>query len=307
MRAGALVVDNLFRALARAGKATPMARPERHHVTIERNFAYGPLPEHRFDVYRPQRSSPPWPTVLYIHGGGFRILSKDTHWMLGLAFARQGYLVLNIDYRLAPQHPYPAAIEDSTAAFRYLVDHAAGLGADLSRLIFAGESAGANLVTSLALTTAYRRDEPHARAVFDTGITPTAVVPACGIFQVSDTARFHRRKPVPSWLRDRLTEVEDSYLRGANGHNLDLADPVVTFERGEKPHRQLPAFFLPVGTRDVLLDDTRRLAAALRKLGAPVEDRYYPGGVHAFHAMVFRREARQCWADTFQFLHKHVR
>ena len=51
--------------------------------------------------------------MLYVHGGGFRILSKDTHWIMGLAFARRGFLVFNIGYRLAPKHPFPAAIADA--------------------------------------------------------------------------------------------------------------------------------------------------------------------------------------------------
>ena len=87
---------------------------------------------------------------------------------------------------------------------------------------------------------------------------------------------------------------------------LDLADPVVALERGETPARPLPPFFLPVGTRDPLLNDTRRRGAALRALGGTAEEKYYPGELHAFHAFVMRRAARQCWADTYAFLDRHV-
>src|SRR5690606_7492163 len=142
--------------------------------------------EHRLDVYRPRDRGRALPIVFYVHGGGFRILSKDTHWLMGLAFARRGYLVFNIGYRLAPEHPFPCAVEDVADAFAWMVDHAEADGGDLSRVVYAGESAGANLVTSLALQTVFEREESFARRVFETGISPKAVVPACGLFQVSD-------------------------------------------------------------------------------------------------------------------------
>jgi acetyl esterase len=101
--------------------------------------------------------------------------------------------------------------------------------------------------------------------------------------------------------------VSDAYLGpGPHGCSLDLADPLLVYERGEKPARPLPPFFLPVGTKDPLLPDTRRLAEALRKMGAIAEDSYYPGEVHAFHAFVMRGSARKCWDDTFRFLDRFV-
>ena len=313
-KAGAFAVDNFFRVLSGAGKLHPLARPERHGVQLVRDVPYRTtsMPEHLLDVYRPMNEEvrQPLPVVLYVHGGGFRILSKDTHWIMGLGFARRGFLVFNASYRLAPKHPFPAAVEDACAAYEWVVEHAGAYGGDLSRLIIAGESAGANLVTALAVAAAYRRDEPWARRVFDTGVTPRAVLAACGIFQVSDTARFKRRKPrLPAFIADRLEEVEQAYLRNAHhlpSAALDLADPLSLFERGATPERPLPPFFLPVGTKDPLLDDTRRLATALERMGVPVEARYYPGELHAFHALVFRPNARACWSHTFAFVDQHV-
>src|SRR5205807_573152 len=100
-----------------------------------------------------------------------------------------------------------------------------------------------------------------------------------------------------------------SYLRGvkpAHPSELDLADPVVALERGAAPDRPLPPFFLPVGTADPLLDDTRRLKAALDRLGVRCDARYYAREPHAFHALVFRPNAQKCWADAFAFLDEHV-
>jgi acetyl esterase len=310
-RAGALVVDNGFRLLSAAGKLHPQARPAAHGVEVARDLAYRPTGRraHRLDVYRPAGGAGPYPAVLYVHGGGFRILSKDSHWMLALAYARAGYVVFNISYRLAPREPFPAAVDDVCAAYEWVVRHARGFGADPARLVLAGESAGANLVTALALCACWERPEPFARRVWDTGVVPRAVVAACGLYQVSDCERFARRRPLTPWLHDRLVEVEEAYLHGVRPRRpeeLDLADVVVALERGVRPDRPAPAFFLPVGTADPLLPDTRRLGEALRALGVAAEVRYYGDELHAFHALVWRRQARRCWSHTFRFLERRL-
>jgi acetyl esterase len=309
-RAGAALVDNAFRGLASAGRLHPLANPERHRVEVTRDLPYGSLgvPEHRLDVYRPVDRGEKLPIVLYVHGGGFRILSKDTHWIMALAFARKGYLVFTIDYRLAPKHPYPAAMEDCCAALAWVVENAARFGGDLDRLVFAGESAGANLVTALCLATTFPRPEPWARAVFERGVVPKVVLPACGMLQVSDPGRFSRRDAnIPAFIQDRIAEVTHAYLgvRDASDEH-ELFDPLLVLEQGSAPARPLPPFFIPVGTRDPLLDDSRRLKAALDRHGAKAEIEYYPGEVHAFHAFVWREHARRCWDHTFSFLERHL-
>lgn len=307
IRAGAVVVDGFFRALSSAGRLHPQADPARHNVEVLHDLSYTTIDcvEHRLDVYRPRHLTGPCPAVLYIHGGGFRILSKETHWLMGLAFARKGFVVFNINYRLAPQHPYPAALEDACAAYLWVIANGARYGADVSRLVVAGESAGANLAASVTLATAYRRPEPFARAVFDADVRPVAALPACGMLQVSDPQRFQRRKKLPMFVQDRLDEVSRAYLAGARTDapgGLDLADPLVVLERREPPDRPIAPFFAAVGTRDPLLDDTRRLKAAMDHLGARCEVRFYAGEVHAFHALVFRANAVRCWRDTFAFV-----
>lgn len=311
---GAFLVDGFFNGASRLGRLHPQAKPERHAVEKIPDVRYfdghGHIKEHLLDVWRPTGPVPEagLPIVFYVHGGGFRILSKDTHWIMALGFSRRGFLVFNVSYRLAPKHRFPCAVEDVCRAFTWVVENAKRYGGDTSRLVLAGESAGANLVTSLAVALSYRRDEPFARAAFDTGVAPRAVVPACGVFQVSDLQRLKRRKPkMSAFIADRLHEVESAYLGvGPFDHSLDLADPLVVFERGDEPDRLIPPFFLPVGTKDPLLPDTRRLGEALRKLGAEAEEKYYPGELHAFHALVMRPNARKCWSDTFRFLQRHV-
>jgi acetyl esterase len=331
-RLGALIFDKGLTGVSYLGRLHPRAKPERHGIEVHRNLPYlaSGHGHHLLDVYVP-RSLPddlspgrdpatytaPHPVVLYIHGGAFRILSKDTHWVMALAFARRGFLVFSINYRLAPRHPFPAALQDAAAAFQYICQHAAGYGGDLSRLVLAGESAGANLVTALSLLTLLPEagaGQPWAREVFDAGVVPRAVLPMCGILQVSDAARFARRRALPVWIQDRLHETSDAYIGGAGDHPaIALADPLCMLEQlaesgsGLRTPRRPPAYLATVGTRDPLLDDTRRLGQALCRLGIANQTRYYEDEVHAFQALVFRKRAQQAWADTYAFLDQHLR
>ncbi len=310
------VSRTFLQTLAGVGRLHPNARPARHRVEVETNVRYRPGtgPDHVLDIYRPIGRPGPLPVVFYVHGGAFQILSKDTHWMMGLAFARHGYLVVNISYRLAPAHRFPAAIDDTCVAWLWLLRELDRLGGDRNRIVVAGESAGGNLITALTLATVQRRAEPYAQAVFDAGVVPRAALPFCAVLEVSRPERFARRRPVPPWVDAVLRGLESSYLGDAPPADRDLADPLVAIERaaaiaGDGPafDRPLPPFFAPVGTADVLLDDTRRLEKALTRLGVPCEARYYPDEIHAFHALVWRPQARVCWRDALAFLDRRLR
>ena len=306
-RAGSLVVDGFFNGLSRLGRLHPKARPTRHGVAVEPNVAYKPggNPAHLLDIWRPVGApvGQALPTLFYVHGGGFRILSKDTHWVMALHFARRGWQVVSINYRLAPQYPFPAAIEDTCDAYVWLVQHAAELGVDLGHLVLAGESAGANLVTSLAVALTFPRPEPFAQRAFATGVLPRAVLPACGILQVTDVDRVARRKPqMTQFTADRLHEVADGYLGKAPHGDVTLADPLLLLESDTPTSRPLPPMFAGVGTWDPLLDDTRRLGHALDRRGVVHEVRYYPKQLHAFHAFVTLPQARAYWDHQFAFL-----
>jgi acetyl esterase len=174
----------------------------------------------------------------------------------------------------------------------------------------AGESAGGNLACGIALAACYRRREPWAAAVFEAGVAPRAVIAACAMLQVSDPARHGRKRPLSPWVQDRFDEVAEEYLghalEAAGPGALDFADPLLVFERGDAPDRPLPPFFAPVGTADLLLHDTRRLRAALHRMGVVCDARYYEGEVHAFQAFIWRKNAQRCWRDMFRFLRDHV-
>lgn len=322
-RTRSAAAEAFFETLSGVAALHPAAAPERHGIAVERDVFYGEDRKwHLLDVYRPVHRPGPWPVVFYVHGGAFHLLSKDTHWLMGLVFARFGYLVVNISYRLAPRHPYPAAIEDTCAAYRWLAAQIGALGGDPARVAVAGESAGGNLVTALTLAACQRRPEPWARAVFETGLVPRAALPFCALLEVSRPHRFAERRRLPRWIDGMIRDASSAYLRGHSlepGPETELADPLRVLElaagagaageaAGAAPRfeRPLPPFFAPVGTRDPLLDDTRRLERALGALGVPCEARYYRGGIHAFHALVWDPAARRCWRDALAFLDRYM-
>jgi acetyl esterase len=281
----------------------------KQRVRVLRNVPYLGTghPAHLLDVYRPLDvvEGELRPIVFYVHGGGFAVCSKDTHWVMAQSYARQGYVVVNVNYRLAPSHPFPRGLSDVCAAYLWLLDNAERFGGDVRRIVLAGESAGANLVSSLALISAMQRPEPWAQAVFRRAVAPRAVVAACGLFEVSNTQRFHQLAR-ESWGITRLAieHVGRSYLPGNarwDGEH-DLANPLHILERKHTLHRPLPSFFVPCGGADPIVDDSRRLAQALDAAGVHHEARYYDGEIHAFHALWWREQARRCWVDTHDFL-----
>lgn len=287
-----LIANEGFQVLAQGGGLTPWAKPGYHGLRRIEDITYGPLPEHHLDVYLPPTPGP-HPVVLYFHGGGFQALSRKTHWLMGLAFARRGFACFLPDYRLLPKHPYPAAPTDACLATRWVWDNAHRHEGDRSTFVLSGESAGGNLCLVTALAACTERPEPWAQLGV---VRPTAVVPFCGLLQTSDPARF--RGSVPFYMQDIIDFTCESYNPTPG---LGLADPLVELERAEELV-DWPRTFVPWGGSDPIGEDSARLARALGRLGAPVEGQEYGGMPHAFHAYLWRKAALRCWADVFAFL-----
>ena len=300
-----------FTTLAGLGKLSPRARPAKHGVEHLRGISYGDVdhPDYTLDVWRPLDAGPgPHPVAIYLHGGGFRNLRKDTHWVMGLALARRGFVVFMPNYRRAPKHRFPAAPADACAAFAWVAKHAEDYGGDPQRIVLAGESAGANLATVVTVACCWPREEPWTRAAFDAPAHPIATLAYCGILQVTDTRRFSRAGTVGWIVGDRLLDVELSYLPAERPHpqTPTLADPVRVIEQAAPAERPLPPIFAPCGTADALIDDSRRLVEAVRGHGGHADLVEYDGEPHAFHALLWRAQARRCWLDTYDFLETHV-
>ena len=308
---GGKVITASFHTVSGLVKRLPQANPARHGVEVKKDIAYLDTGRdvHMLDVYRPKDMGDELrPTVLFIHGGGFRILSKDTHWVFALALARRGYVVFTINYRLAPAHPFPAAVEDVAAAYAFVTKAAPTFGGDPEQLIVAGESAGGNLTLGATLAACYERPEPWCKTIYETGIVPKAAAPLCGILQVSDVERLVT-DDVSTIVGDRVHAISDEYLGASEGLPDDwkaMADPLVFLENAGEPDRPLPPMFASVGTHDLLVDDTVRLMRALNKREVRCVTRIYDGEVHAFQAFVWRKNAQESWRELFEFLDEEV-
>ena len=259
------------------------------------------------DIYRPKSMTGPLPVLLYIHGGGFRILSKKTHWMMNYLFAQRGFVVFSIDYRLAPKHRFPNGLEDvCAAAAAWIQDHGAEYGADVSRWAVAGESAGGNLSVALTVANCGRRPEAFAQNIFERHLPIKVVLPACGLLHVGEPERFCALKPdMPTLFARRIEQVCHDYVAGYEG-DLTLANPLVLLESDWEPERPLPPMVVTVGDKDPIEDDSVRLSRALDRRGVPNELHIYPGGIHAFHAVYWSEIGQKCWADQFAFLDRHL-
>lgn len=308
--ANAFAVHSLFHTMNVFDQMRHRSSERVDDVEVMRDIHYAEdSPTQRLDVWRPATpSSSPRPALLFVHGGGFRTMSKRTHWFFARTFARMGFVVFTIDYRMGPNHPYPEPLMDAASALEWVAAHAEEYGADLDQLVFAGESAGANLVTALTAMCVNRQGHTDwMQRVFDLGVTPRALLPMCGILQVSDPDR-HLRRGVPRVVMGPLRGAKRAYLGEApreaasleRASSMLLADPLRFFERRDTHDRPLPALMLNVGGLDPLVDDSRRLARAWGNTTADL--RIYPRSGHSFMAFMWTGNAMSCWDDIDAFL-----
>ncbi len=301
--------------LARAARYLPRMRPEDRGVGVTPDLRYGEEPWQRFDLYRPREASAPLPLLLMFHGGGFQFFDRRSHWGVATAFARAGFVVASVEYRLAP-HRFPAPQRDVAAALLHLARVASEYGADAQRTVLAGESAGANLALGLALCWALPRPEPWAAAIAAADLDLRAVLPACGYLDVAEPERHEaywraRGRPLHPVVAGRIVEVSAAHVPDHTPPAAEhaLASPLRLIEalaRGEHPPplRPLPPIHALVGAVDPVLHDTLRLGAALTALGVDHEVPIYTDAGHAFHALPWHRQAGPAWRGQRAFLRR---
>ncbi len=233
----------------------------------------GPAGPIRLRHYRPREASS-LPLVIYFHGGGFVLGSLDTHdRVMRLLALDSDAAVIGVDYRLAPEHPFPAPLDDCVAAVRWIRAEAAGLGVDPDRVVLAGDSAGANLALASLLEL---RDAGEVD-----GISGAALFYGC-FWRRLDTPA-HGRFGNGSW---RLGTAE---MRWFWQHYL--GDPSTPDPRAEPLHadlRGLPPLYLTAAALDPLYDDTLELDRRLEAAGVARRLDVYPGLVHGFMQMTPR-------------------
>ncbi|MFD5559823.1 alpha/beta hydrolase [Kitasatospora griseola] len=227
----------------------------------------GPLP---LRVYRPERDGR-LPVLLYLFGGGWTLGSPDT----GDAICRRltnavGCVTVSVGYRLAPEHPFPAAVHDVIAGAEWIAANAAELGVDPERIAVGGDSAGGNLAAALTLA-ARERGGPALRHQLLVYPNTDHAADTPSVREHDDPLLFNRRSVAWYW-----------------GHYLadpaDGADPLASPLRAPSLAGLPPATVI-TAEYDPLRDEGEAYARALRAAGVPVELRRYDGMPHGFFAM----------------------
>ena len=245
------------------------------------------------DVVVPKGAGP-HPVLVYLHGGGWVCGSPRTHRKLGYRFAEAGHLVFNVDYRLAPEHPFPAPFEDCVAAVRFAHREAARFGGDPARLAIGGDSAGGNLSAAVAAALAGDPARPKAAlliyGVFDFGM-------------FSDGSLASGPDPKAAEIGREMVEMMVAAYLGKTRSEALLRDPRVSplFAAAK-----LPPSHVVVGGADPLAAHAEALVKALAQAGVPHEHFVDPDMPHGYAQMEFLPAARPAIERMIAFLRKHV-
>ena len=216
-------------------------------------------------VYRPEATGP-HPVILFIHGGGWVVCDLETHDPVCRHLCvGTGMTVISIDYRLAPEHPFPAAIDDCMAVLRWAAANATSLGVDPTRIAVAGDSAGGNLAAALAIRT---RDEVGPALAAQLLVYPVIDRPGSHASYAENDA---------FGLSEAGMQIYWNYYAAPVGH--PLAEPIRVALTG------LPPAFVLTAQYDVLRDEGEAYAAALAGAGVAVTKTRYPGVIHGFFSL----------------------
>jgi acetyl esterase/lipase len=219
----------------------------------------------------------------HVHGGAYTGGSAAIGRLYTGISAGGGPDVISVDYRLAPEHPYPAALEDALAAYRGLLETVPA-----SKVVVGGESAGGNLALALV-----------QRLIADDLPLPTAVVPVypwADLTQTSESWTTNARK-------DILSKANIDHCAAAYAGGIALDDPRISPQLGS--FAGFPPTLIHVGTHDCLLEDARAVAAAMRAAGVDVTLREVPGAVHGF-TLLPMPESRAVMAEIRDFVLTHL-
>lgn len=267
-------------------------------VGIFTDLRYGPESgKQSVDVYIPYEE-PPYPVLVYVHGGSFHFVDKKTYRRCSV-FASNGFLVINADYRLAPAHTFPEQFSDVGRAVRWAFDNAGRFGGDSKRMFLGGDSAGACLVSAYASANG-KRELMDALSI-DKGIPNESlrgILLFYGLYDF-DTA-----------LDTGFSQIETM------AHGFMGADPLVYEQRASVASsirhldEQFPPSLLVSGEEDLLHPETVAFEKELERVGVEhetiyIEKSWYHGGSHGFLMAFFLPSARRATSAAVRFLKDH--
>lgn len=263
---------------------------------VENRTVPGPGGEIPIRIYTPGKETP-YPVLVYFHGGGWVLSNLDTHDILCRRVAnRADCIVVSVDYRLAPEHKFPAAVEDSYAAVQWVAEQARTLGGDPTRIAVGGDSAGGNLS---AVVTLLARDQRGPSLIYQFLIYPATDYLQDAIkrpsYRENGDGYFLTREGIERFLNHYLTHEED-------GKDVRFA-PL----RAESL-RDLPPALIVTAEFDPLRDEGELYAERLREAGVPVTLKRYDGMIHGFFTMAgFIDKSRLAIDETTALLRAALR
>jgi acetyl esterase len=232
----------------------------------------GPAGEIPVRVYSPEGSAP-WPGLVFFHGGGWVLCDLDTHHVICTALARRAKaVVVSVDYRLAPEHRYPAAVEDAYAALKWVAKNAEQLGINPERIAVAGESAGGNLAAVVCLKS---RDEAGPRIALQALVYPVTNLAAF------ETDSYREFADGYFLTRAQMEWFRSLYLRDSSDATHPDASPLLAPDL-----RGLPPALVITAECDPLRDEGEAYGRRLEEAGVRVTCTRYAGMIHPFFALL---------------------
>lgn len=259
------------------------------------DISYGPDPKwNRLDVYRPKNVRGPLPVIVSVHGGGWVYGDKERYQYYCMSLAQQGFAVVNFTYRLAPEHKFPAPVEDTNRVFEWVLAHAGQYGFDTGNIFGVGDSAGAHLLAMYSCMCVDPRYASEFSAQVPAGFVPRAVALNCGIYQIEKNGR-----------KNLTTMLMADYLP-QNGTEEELQQlNVLKHVTGAFP----PAFVM-TAEGDFLAKQAAPLVKRLQELGAEAEYHYYGDKEHVlghvFHCNIRSESAVRCNMEECEFFRRHI-
>ena len=274
----ALKLDNLEELRSSMGAMDPSI-PTNEAISISDRIITRPddQTDLRVRIYEPKERVETLPGLLWIHGGGYVIGVPEMDEALCQRYVEEANcVVVSVDYRLAPEHPYPAPLEDCYTALKWFHDNATELDVDSSKLAIAGASAGGGLAAALSLLA---RDRQGPAISFQMALYPMIddrnVTPSS--YEITDERMWNRDNNLKGW---------DMYL-GSNDRE-DIS-PYAAPARATD-FTGLPPTYTCVGDLDPFRDETIEYITKLRQAGVPTEFHLYPGCFHGFEGLVPQAE-----------------
>lgn len=241
------------------------------------------------DLYCPKGESGRLPVIVSVHGGYWIYGDKETYQYYCMSLAQRGFAVLNYSYRLAPEHKFPACLEDTCLVFRWVLEHAEEYGLDNSHVFAVGDSAGAHI---LSLFCCMCTDADYAaRYPFSApaGFVPTALGLNCGMYEIKKGGR-----------RELNTRVLEDFLpEKGTAEELELIDVL------RHVNSAFPPSFVMTSTGDMLKEPAAAMTAKLREQGVAATYRCYGDEKnrlgHVFHCNTRLPDAARCNDDECAF------